>query len=85
MRERWRSRAACLGQPMTLFFPARGKKTSDVYAEGKAFCAKCPVKKECLKIADEFIPTGDRYGLYGGLSPRERREARSNGILTNNA
>lgn len=76
MREKWRERAACRGLPTEMFFPIRGKKTIDVYAEAKKYCRGCPVKQECLAVSDEFISSGDRYGMYGGYTPRERQELR---------
>ena len=36
----------------------------------KAVCRRCPVQIECLTDA---LAQGDRFGVWGGLSPRERR------------
>jgi hypothetical protein len=73
--ESWRKRAACLGAPIDLFFPSRFQ-TGSPYKEGKQFCEVCPVTAECLKLSELNIPTGDRYGLFGGLTPNERRSKR---------
>ncbi len=35
----------------------------------KAVCAPCPVRLECL---DHAIAEGERFGVWGGLSVRER-------------
>jgi hypothetical protein len=44
--------------------------TVDFYAEGKKTCAGCPVRLDCLSHA---VEEKERYGLWGGLSPLERR------------
>jgi WhiB family redox-sensing transcriptional regulator len=38
----------------------------------KRVCQTCPVRMECLKEAVAFEPPGERYGVWGGLSARER-------------
>lgn len=35
----------------------------------KEFCQGCPVRGECL---DHAIKTGERVGVWGGLTPEER-------------
>lgn len=39
-------------------------------AEAKQVCAGCPVRAECLAHA---IEQGEDHGVWGGLSPAERR------------
>ena len=66
-RPDWQSRAACLGAPLSIFFPARGE--SDRAA--KAICATCTVRSECLA---EVLALGTHEpGVRAGLSGRERR------------
>lgn len=65
----WMRQAACRSVDPELFFPGRGESTR----EAKAACAGCPVRVECLDYA---IANGERHGIWGGLSPRERRRAR---------
>ena len=36
----------------------------------KSICAGCPVKQPCL---DDALMTGDKYGIRGGKTFRERR------------
>ena len=36
----------------------------------KMICSGCPVRNDCL---DWAIRTDDKWGLYGGLTPQERR------------
>ena len=51
------------------FFPTRGESAADA----KAVCAACPVRQDCLEFAlHEHIA----YGVWGGLSERERRRVR---------
>lgn len=59
--------AACLGKDPDWFFEPF------LYREGKRVCAQCPVQLDCLEHAFEH---GERYGLWGGLSERERRSLR---------
>lgn len=61
---------------MELFFPFIPVGRVGIYDEGKAVCARCTVRPRCLALAEEFVPHGDRYGLFGGLTPTERRLAR---------
>ncbi len=71
----WRDRAACIGLPMEWFFPEHPKGEAS-YDNGKRVCAGCPVTAECLLLAADYVATGDRYGLFGGKTPAERRLAR---------
>lgn len=71
MEERWWDLAACRGMATDLFFPGRGDY--DVY-EAKRVCAGCPVRAECL---EEALAQREVFGVWGGLSERERRSIRS--------
>lgn len=53
-----------------LFFPSQGGDTK----RGKAICADCPVRQEC---ADYAIEHRELFGIWGGLSERERRRIRT--------
>lgn len=66
----WHARAACRGLPPALFFPAENGS----YEKGKAICARCPVRKECLDFA--LTPPLEHHGIWGGTSERERRRMR---------
>lgn len=71
----WQYRAACRGLPTSLFFPdGAGKQAA--YAAAKVVCAGCVVREDCLRLSDDFVATGDRHGVFGGLTPDERRELR---------
>jgi WhiB family redox-sensing transcriptional regulator len=49
------------------FFPEQGGSTR----EAKRVCGRCEVQPECLEYA---LDTRQRYGVWGGLSERERRK-----------
>lgn len=65
----WIARANCLGVDPALFFPGQGESTK----EAKEVCTGCTVRVECLEYA---IETGERFGIWGGKSERERRRMR---------
>jgi WhiB family transcriptional regulator, redox-sensing transcriptional regulator len=65
----WRDYANCLGVDPDLFFPERG----DTSADAKAVCRGCVVREECLEDA---LGNGERFGVWGGMSERERRVIR---------
>lgn len=59
--------AACLGESVNLFFPARGESR----ARAKEICLGCDVRGECLEYR---ILTGTEYGMWGGqMVPRKRK------------
>lgn len=72
---RWQSEANCLGVDPDLFFPERGVST----AEAKAVCKGCVVRLDCLEAA---LVNGEKFGVWGGLSERERRRIRRARTMT---
>jgi hypothetical protein len=52
-----------------LFFPERGYTG----AKAKAVCCGCPITKACL---DYSLEHHENYGIWGGLSPPERKVLR---------
>jgi WhiB family redox-sensing transcriptional regulator len=66
MSEHWSERALCAEVGGDLFFPEKGGSTF----EAKKVCKACDVREECLQDA---LARDDRYGIYGGLSERQRR------------
>lgn len=62
----WDSDAVCRQVDPDLWFPEEG--TSNVHA--KRICARCPVRDACLEYA---LTHDERFGVWGGLSTRERR------------
>ncbi len=65
----WQRLANCLGVDPDLFFPERGASTR----EAKEVCRACVVRVDCLEYA---ITNGEKFGIWGGLSERERRRIR---------
>ncbi|HBX78026.1 MAG TPA: WhiB family transcriptional regulator [Acidimicrobiaceae bacterium] len=65
----WQNLANCLGVDPDLFFPERGASTK----EAKAVCQGCTVREDCLEYA---LANGEKFGIWGGLSERERRRIR---------
>jgi WhiB family redox-sensing transcriptional regulator len=65
----WQARGSCVGVDPDLFFPQRGESV----VEAKAICVGCPVRAECLAHA---LERNERFGIWGGLSERERRAIR---------
>ena len=66
----WMEEAACAleGIDPEIFFPS--SSSSAVVALAKKVCSKCVVRDECLNYAFE---EEDAYGIYGGLTPNERK------------
>ncbi len=62
----WMVDAKCLDADPEAFFPEKGGSTR----EAKRICAACPVRQECLDYA---MSNDERFGIWGGLSERERR------------
>ena len=65
----WQQYANCLGVDPDLFFPERGVSTR----EAKEVCRGCVVREACLEYA---IVHAEKFGIWGGLSERERRRIR---------
>lgn len=65
--EPWRDDALCSQTDPEAFFPEKGGSTRDA----KSVCTTCTVAAECLDYA---IANDERFGIWGGLSERERRK-----------
>jgi len=65
----WQNDALCAQTDPEAFFPEKGGSTR----EAKKVCATCEVKEECLEYA---LANDERFGIWGGLSERERRKLR---------
>lgn len=83
-RDIW-EKGACRDAPTELFYPDRDASTyPDVASEAKRYCrgtvpgGSCPVLAECLFFG---LVTEDRFGIWGGMSPRERNALRRRGSL----
>ena len=65
----WQRKANCMGVDPDLFFPERGASTR----EAKEVCRGCVVREDCLEYA---LANGEKFGIWGGMSERERRRIR---------
>jgi WhiB family redox-sensing transcriptional regulator len=74
----WQDYANCLGVDPDLFFPERGASTR----EAKEVCRGCVVREDCLEFA---LANGEKFGIWGGLSERERRRIRRQRALAREA
>jgi WhiB family transcriptional regulator, redox-sensing transcriptional regulator len=62
----WQDRALCAETDPEAFFPEKGGSTR----EAKRVCLSCDVRNSCLDYA---LENDERFGIWGGLSERERR------------
>ncbi len=69
----WQDRALCAQTDPEAFFPEKGGSTR----EAKKVCRSCEVRSECLEYALEH---DERFGIWGGLSERERRRLKRQAI-----
>jgi WhiB family redox-sensing transcriptional regulator len=65
----WQSDSLCAQTDPEAFFPEKGGSTRDA----KKICASCEVRVHCLEYA---LENDERFGIWGGLSERERRKLR---------
>ncbi len=69
----WHDSASCRGAAGRDFYPPFGgeRKRERLAREqrAKAVCASCAVRTQCLEHA---IASGERYGVWGGLTFDER-------------
>ena len=71
-RPAWHDLARCAETDPEMFFPEKGESVRPA----KRVCAGCEVRAECLQDA---LDRGERFGVWGGLSERERRTWPSSG------
>ncbi len=69
----WQERALCAETDPEAYFPEKGGSTR----EAKKICTGCEVKAECLEYA---LANDERFGIWGGLSERERRRLRRRAV-----
>ncbi|WP_272878798.1 WhiB family transcriptional regulator [Rothia nasisuis] len=69
----WQADALCAQTDPEAFFPEKGGSTRDA----KRVCNECPVREACLEYAME---NDERFGIWGGLSERERRRLRKQAV-----
>lgn len=65
----WQDLGLCAQADPEAFYPEKGGSTLDA----KRVCMACPVRVECLEYA---LENDERFGIWGGLSERERRRVK---------
>jgi len=69
----WQERALCAQTDPEAFFPEKGGSTR----EAKKVCVGCEVRSECLEYA---LSNDERFGIWGGLSERDRRKLKKRAV-----
>jgi WhiB family redox-sensing transcriptional regulator len=65
----WQDEALCAQTGGDFFFPEPGSSVR----EAKRICGLCPIRSACLDYA---LDNDERFGVWGGLSEKERLEIR---------
>lgn len=69
----WQTDSLCAQTDPEAFFPEKGGSTRDA----KKVCGSCNVRSQCLEYA---LANDERFGIWGGLSERERRRLRKRAV-----
>ena len=71
----WREQASCATSDPEAWFPPELESGGWVAADAAPLrvCRRCPVATQCLEWA---IASGCDYGIFGGLTPSQRRHLR---------
>jgi WhiB family redox-sensing transcriptional regulator len=67
----------CQNTDPDAWFPETGPEAfytgGELYSKVRKLCNSCPVKDLCLEYA---LVNGEEYGMWGGMTPRERQALR---------
>ena len=69
----WKDLAVCTAEDPDFFFPSKGDVAG--IDDARMVCAGCPVRLDCLEDAlqaEGGRSVQHRYGVYGGLGPKQR-------------
>ena len=69
----WTERTLCAETNPEAFFPEKNNSTR----KAKKVCLSCDVRNECLDYA---LAHDERFGIWGGLSERERRRLKKSAV-----
>jgi WhiB family transcriptional regulator, redox-sensing transcriptional regulator len=78
--EQWMLYAACIGRTDLFFAPDDSESRAERRnreSQAKRVCVECLVRGECLA---EAMHSDERFGIWGGLTERERRAARRGSV-----
>jgi WhiB family transcriptional regulator, redox-sensing transcriptional regulator len=78
IRLAWADFGGCTSADPDLFFPESGADTS--YA--RSICRSCPVRRQCLDYA---LESGQKHGIWGGMTESQRRRLRRHAHPSNPA
>lgn len=71
----WRDESLCKGKHLDFWFPPLESSTlTPFFAVAKVVCDRCPVWEDCLNDGKD-----EDWGMWGGLTPHERRSMNSYG------
>ena len=62
-------RGLCRGKSTDWWFPPSDSHNAYQWDKAREVCKVCPVREDCLEYA---LRTHSRYGMWGGLTPKER-------------
>lgn len=68
----WMQNAVCAGMDPRVFY-AQSRHSREMVNVARQICGGCPVATECATYA---IQTGERWGVWGGMSQQELRRKR---------
>lgn len=72
----WREYAACIGVPTEFYFvDVKGSDGGVETRMARKICESCPVRRQCLDAAlyaERNVGPKLRFGIRGGLGPRQR-------------
>jgi WhiB family transcriptional regulator, redox-sensing transcriptional regulator len=77
----WLLNANCRGRTELFFAPDESESRRERRrreAQAKAVCEECVVREQCLT---EALQADERFGIWGGLTERERRAAKRSGSV----
>ena len=77
----WLLNASCRGRTELFFAPDESESRRERRrreAQAKAVCVECVVREQCLT---EALQADERFGIWGGLTERERRAAKRSGSV----
>lgn len=67
------TKGLCREVGVQLFYPEDGGSGTDIYMLARTICNRCEVRQECL----EWALRHEDWGMWGGLTPVERKRLRS--------
>lgn len=78
-KRRWVSDANCKNVDVEIFFPDHHSNNMKQVLFAKEICSRCVARIECLEDAlriENDVSMHYRYGIFGGMTPKERYQIR---------